>query len=313
MEEKVYWAHLASVEGIGSAIFDQLLKRFGSIKRAFEAPLDEVLEIPGLDERTGEAICRANLTLKATQEKIKGVINRGVQIITKMEPDYPPRLREAVDPPPIIYQLGKLRPEDNKAVAIIGSRECSEVSAQRAREYAAYFAASGIAVVSGYAYGVDVEAHIGAVSNGGRTVIIPGCGIDIFDLKPFAAIDLNSLEELLKTAVVLSEQPPEADWSPRAASARNRLVAAQASAVLVIEARLNSSTLDTVARAQKLNRPIFAQGFGTITKNVMGNEMLRKEGAGVIQDVNDLDRIVELIMGSPVQKTSASDDEDLRR
>jgi len=103
MEDVVYWAHLASIEGVGGAIVDQLLKRFGSIKRALEAPLNEVQEIPGLDERTAEAICRAN-------QKITEIAKRGVRVITKLDSDYPSRLREAANPPPLIYQIGGLRP-----------------------------------------------------------------------------------------------------------------------------------------------------------------------------------------------------------
>ena len=100
MEDVVYWAHLASVEGVGGAIFDQLLKRFGSIKRALEASLDQVQEIPGLDERTAEAICRAHQTLDTTRAKIKEITGRGFRLITKLDSDYPSRLREAANPPP---------------------------------------------------------------------------------------------------------------------------------------------------------------------------------------------------------------------
>ncbi len=313
MEETAYWAHLAAIEGIGGAIFDQLQKRFGSIKRAFEAPLDEVLDIPGLDARSAEAICRAGQTLKATEEKLKELAGRGVKVITKMESEYPPRLREAVNPPPVIYQMGKLQPDDNKAVAIIGSRECSEVSAKRSRDYAKYFAEKGIAVVSGYAVGVDINAHIGTIEGGGRTVIIPGCGVDMLDIEPFDVIDIHSREKLLDSAVVISEQPPDGEWTARASLARNRLVAAHASVVIVMEARLHSSTLDTVSRAQKLGRPVFVQNFGTISERVMGNEKLHKEGVVMIQDAGDLDEIVKIIEGSDTTGKSKKRVDDLRR
>jgi len=316
MEETIYWAHLAAIEGLGGATFDELLKRFGSLKRALEAPLHEVREIPSMDERTAEAICRAHMTLDATRAQIEELMNRGIRVITKLDSLYPPRLREAPDPPPLIYLAGDLLRPDDRAVAIIGSRDCSEISARRSRQYARYLAQEGLTVVSGYAPGVDLSAHLGALEAGGRTIIIPGCGADYFDFSPLSTLDITSFSDLAKQAVWISEQPPGADWSGKSATARNRLVAAQARAVLVMEARLQSSTLDTVARAKKLDRPIFVQTFATISEKVLGNEMLRKEGAGLVQSVEDLQPIVDLVLGegrAGGKKSPPAGGDDLRR
>jgi DNA processing protein len=313
MEEIVYWAHLAAIEGVGDAIFDQLLKRFGSIKRAMEAERDEVLEIPGFDERTAETVCQANQTVSATEARIKELSRKGVNIITKMDAAFPQRLREAADPPPIVYQIGKVQPKDHPAVAIIGSRECSEVSAKRAREYGAYLAQNGISVVSGYAFGVDINGHVGAIEGGGRTIIVPGCGISVFNLDPLKSVGITAFEELAKSAVVITEEPPDRDWSARSSLARNRLVAAYASALLVIEARLHSSTLDTVEKGRKLGRPVFAQSFGTISERVMGNEKLRNEGAVMIGGAQDLDKIIETLKGKKDKGTKGPKLDDLRR
>lgn len=309
MEEIIYWAHLAAIEGMGGASFDELLKRFGSLKRAMEAPLHEVREIPNMDERTAEAICRAHMTLEATRTRIEELLKQGIKVITKLDAGYPPRLREASNPPPLLYQAGELTRADDRAVAIIGSRDCTEVSAKRSHQYARYFAEEGITVVSGYAPGVDINAHLGALEAGGRTIIIPGCGAEHFDLAPLAELNVSTFGDLAKQAVWISEQPLEADWSGKSSTARNRLVAAQARAVLVVEARLQSSTLDTVARARGLGRPVFAQAFATVSERVMGNEMILKEGAGQIQSIEDLKQIVNLILGKePGKKKRKMDD-----
>jgi DNA processing protein len=313
MEEVVYWAHLAAIEGVGDAIFDPLLKRFGSIKRAMEASREEVLEIPGFDERTAEAVGQASQTIGATEAKLLELSQQGVRVLTKMDADFPQRFREAVNPPPIVYQIGQMQPKDQPAVAIIGSRECSEVSAKRALEYGAYLAKHNIAVVSGYAFGVDINGHIGAIEGGGRTIIVPGCGVNVFNLDPLKPVGISTFEELGKNGVVVTEEPPEEDWSARSSLARNRLVAAYASALLVIEARLHSSTLDTVEKGQKLGRPIFSQSFGTISERVMGNEKLRKEGAGMIDNAQSLDKIIEAIKGKKDKGAKGRKLDDLRR
>ncbi|HEX7344036.1 MAG TPA: DNA-processing protein DprA [bacterium] len=311
MDDSIYWAHLTAVEGMGAATFEALIKRFGSIQRAMAASIDQLKEIPSLDERTAEAIRHAHLTLDATREKIEELESKGMRVLTSLDNAYPARLRQAANPPPVIFQAGKWEAQDNLAVAIIGSRECSAVSAKRAREYARFLAERGLTIVSGYADGVDINAHRGALEAGGRTIIIPGCGADHFDFGPLSDVGVASFLELGVRGVWLSEQPPEADWSGQGSLARNRLVAALAQAVLVIEAALNSSTLDTVARARNLKRPLFAQSYSTISPPVMGNEQLIKEGAQAIGTKAELDQIVELVKGK--QGKGKKKPEDPRR
>jgi len=125
MDDSIYWAHLAAVEGMGVATFEALIKRFGSIQRAMAASVDQLKEIPSLDERTAEAIRHAHLTLNATREKIEELESKGMRVLTSLDNAYPARLRQAANPPPVIFQAGKWEAQDNLAVAIIGSRKCS--------------------------------------------------------------------------------------------------------------------------------------------------------------------------------------------
>jgi DNA processing protein len=312
MDETVYWAHLASVEGMGGALFEELLKRFGSLKRALEAPVHEVKEIPSMDETTAEAICRAAQSLSATQAKIERIARRGVRVLTRLDNAYPARLRQASNPPPVIYQAGDLEAVDDQAVAIIGSRDCTQLSARRARGYAKCLAQHRITVVSGYAEGVDINAHLGALEAGGRTLIIPGCGAEKFDFASLETVGIRDFHELADRAVWISEQPPDADWSTQGSLARNRLVAAQAKAVIVIEARLDSSTLVTVAGARALKSPIFVQNFSTLSQRVMGNEMLRREKATLIQDEKDLDTVIRAVKGEVGPGKKRRDDDPRR-
>ncbi len=311
-DETIYWAHVAAIEGMGDAIFDELLKRFGSVKRALEAPVDEVREIPSMDGRTAEAICRASQTLKTTAAKIAALAKLGVRVVTKLDSHYPPKLRQAYNPPPVLYIAGEPLPEDDRAVAIIGSRDCTLISAKRARDYAEYLASRGWSIVSGYAAGIDLNAHLGALRAGGRTIIIPGCGAERFDFSPLAETGIQSFADLAKRGVWISEQPPDADWSGKASLGRNRLVAAQASAVIVIEARLNSSTMDTAARAQSLKRPLFIQAFATLSQRFMGNELLRREGAAEIHEAEDLDRLLASLSRDSARKPTPRTDDPRR-
>jgi DNA processing protein len=313
MDETLYWAHLASVEGVGGALLEELVKRFGSLKRAMEAPLHELRDIPLMDGATLEAIRRAGQTLETTKTKLAEMDRLGIKTLTRLSNDYPQAFRQAQNPPPVIYQAGDWQADDEKAVAIIGSRDCSAVAARRAGEYASWLVRRGLTVVSGYAEGVDQAAHLGALDAGGRTIIIPGCGANQFDFSPLQAVGIASFEDLAKQALWISEQPPEMDWSTRASLARNRLVAAQARVVLVMEAKLHSSTMDTVEKARTYHHPIFCQNVSTINQKNMGNEMLRREGAGIITQAQDLESIVLAVGGETGPQSKRGSHEDPRR
>src|SRR5512143_1523566 len=110
MDETLYWAHLASIEGVGGALLDELVKRFGSLKRAMEAPLHEIKEIRMMDATTAEAVCRAGQTLGATGTKLEEMARLGIQVRTRLDNDYPAGLRQAQNPPPVIYQAGQWLP-----------------------------------------------------------------------------------------------------------------------------------------------------------------------------------------------------------
>jgi len=222
--------------------------------------------------------------------------NLPIRRIETNAPEFPARLRQAVNPPEAIFVTGALRPEDDYAVAMIGSRDCSLESAQRARKYAGYLVSQGLVIVSGYATGVDLNAHLGALQAGGRTIIIPGCSLDRFDFHPLYSVNLRSLSDLGERALLISELPERTDWSVATCLARNRLVAAQARALLVLEAQIGSSTLNTVEHGLQLGRPVFAQTLLKDDPRGSGNAWLLASGkAQAIANLKSLDAIIEVV------------------
>ncbi len=292
-EEAVCWAHLNHKFHIDSPVFESLIEHFGSVRAAMEVPGIDLESVAGLDPRLAEAIAGALTEISGMAAQLEDLRVRGFKIITSASSNYPARLRLAENPPPVLYQLGELRTQDDIAAAIIGSRDCSETSGKQAHEYAGYMAENGLTIVSGYASGIDINGHRGALEAGGRTIIIPGCGVDRFDLAPLGPAGIHSFDDLTENAVLISEQPPDAEWSWPACRDRNRLVAAWACALLVVEAQLQSSTLDTVLKAQRLARPIFALGSDSETERMSGNQMLLEQGAGRIESRDDLWALID--------------------
>jgi len=103
----------------------------------------------------------------------------GVKAYTWDDLEYPPRLKEIEDKPPVLYVRGELTPEDECAVAIVGTRKATPYGRQAAEHFATDLAGHRVTVVSGLARGIDAVAHRAALSAGGRTIGVLACGLDM--------------------------------------------------------------------------------------------------------------------------------------
>ena len=167
------------------------------------------------------------------------------------------RLGELPDPPTDqLFTRGSTVADALRAptVAVVGARACSGYGAQVARTLAGELAAAGVTVISGMARGVDAEAHRGALDAGGLTVAVLGCGID----RDYPAAHAELARRIAEQGGVVSEYEPGVEPAPWRFPARNRIIAALADAVVIVEARNHSGALITVDLAMEIGRPIYA-------------------------------------------------------
>jgi DNA processing protein len=169
------------------------------------------------------------------------------------EPDWPPGLERAPDPPALVFVRGGW-PVGRRCLAIVGCRDADEYGLRVTARLAAAAAEAGWVVVSGGARGVDGAAHEGALAAGGRTVVVLGGGHD----RPYPAEHRGLFERAERAGAVLSEYPPWRGPRPAQFLERNRLVAALADAVLVTQAGARSGALATSRLARELGRPVLA-------------------------------------------------------
>jgi DNA processing protein len=200
---------------------------------------------------------------------------------------YPERLFRLPDPPKRLFVKGRI--PDGVMVAIVGTRE-ADVSARRfTAKLAKDLASSGFVVISGGALGIDTAAHQGALDAGGPTVAVVGCGFD--HLYPVANSKMFSriAEQGALVTEFEKEQPP-AKWTfPR----RNRLVAALAGAVVVVQAGERSGALITARIAKDLDVPLGAVPGAPDNSHCRGSNRLLKEGAAVVEELEDVLSLVE--------------------
>ena len=288
--ELKYWLALKMVEGVGNVAFTALVKTFGSPKEVFDAPLNSLMEIPGVGKKVASQI-KSFSNWQQVERELAAARNQQVSIITCHDPLYPINLLNIYDFPPFLYVKGNLREEDIN-IAVVGSRTASTYGKFSTERLCRELAINGITVVSGLARGIDTAAHRGSIAAKGRTIAVLGCGIDIVyppeNKELFTKIPLQG--------AIVTEfpfgTPPNGPNFP----ARNRIISGLSLGVVVVEANEKSGSLITARTALEQGREGFAVPGSIDSAGSRGTNRLIKQGAKLIEDVYDiLDEIMPQI------------------
>jgi DNA processing protein len=201
---------------------------------------------------------------------------------------YPAPLDELPDPPPAIHGVGDRRLiaelECEATVTIVGSRRATAYGLRMSEELGRDLAYAGITVVSGLAYGIDAAAHHGAIAGGGPTVAVLGGGPDV--IYPPSHRGLH--RQVVSSGAAISEHPPGTETTRWCFPARNRIMAALARMVIIVEAAEPSGSLITAQRATELHRDVGAVPGHVGTRVAAGPHALIRDGAALIRDAQDV-------------------------
>ncbi|MGC9357552.1 MAG: DNA-processing protein DprA [Anaerolineae bacterium] len=282
MDDLRYWLGFNLVHGIGPVRLQVLLNAFGSISAAWEASFAQLEEV-GLDRRS-----LRNFLKVRQQVDLDGVVTKieeaGVQVLTWESAGYPSLLRQIPDAPPVLFIKGELKPADEWAVAIVGTRKASVYGREVARRLAGELARNGITIVSGLARGIDGVAHQSALEAGGRTLAVFGCGVD----HVYPSEHRGLAEEIVKHGALISDFPlgtrPEAKNFPP----RNRIISGLSLGTVVVEAGLRSGALITADFAADQGREVFAVPGNIFNRGSKGCNRLIRDGAAVVTEVRDI-------------------------
>jgi DNA processing protein len=282
------WLLLQSVEGLGTRTYTKLIERFGSPQAAMKAKPEQLLAIKRMPKKVAEQIPALSARRNEVEEMLCRLQDQGVHFTTLWHEDYPALLRQIPDPPAVISLYGKFAASDERAVAIVGSRNASPRGLEIAEGFGKRLAAEGVTVVSGYAKGIDTAGHLGAVRGDGRTIMVLSHGINHFRLRDAG---FESVEYLKSHGAILSEYFPTTTWTAGSAMARNRLVVGLAKAVLVVECGVKSGTMDTAERARKAGKPLFVIEFQEPGEQAAGNVELIRQGAIPIRTFKEINQL----------------------
>jgi len=215
----------------------------------------------------------------------------GARFAVAGDPEYPRGLFDLSDPPIGLYLRGRAVAHERPAVAMVGARNCTSYGAEVATSLAAGLAAAGVLVVSGAARGIDAAAHRGAFRSEGRTAAVLGCGVDVAYPRSSGGL----LERIAQAGTIVSEYPPGTPAEAFRFPARNRIVAAMARAVVVVEGAPGSGSMITVDHAHDCGRDVLAvPGPVTGPLSAVPNDLIRS-GASLVRDAADV--LAELGLG----------------
>lgn len=283
MTEVRYWIGFNIVSGIGPARFKLLLDHFGDLEKAWRAS-DADLKAAGLDRRSIDALIATRQTI-SLDEELEKLQREGARTITWQDADYPPRLRHVHSAPPLLYVKGEILPQDEWAVAVVGTRSSTRYGRQMVEEMASDLARSGITVVSGLARGIDSLAHRAALRAGGRTIAVLGCGIDIIYPPEHGDLARKIVDRgAIITEYPLGTQPEGGNFPPR-----NRIISGLSLGTLVIEAGKRSGALISADYALEQGREAFAVPGNANSPKSQGTNRLIQEGAAkLVLSVEDI-------------------------
>lgn len=274
--QRLSWLQLIRSENVGAVTFINLIEHFGSASNALAA-------LPELSIKGGKGKPIRIASRKDAEQELERAEKIGVRFVGVGEPDYPPYLRAAETPPPLVAIKGNCDCFFSPSVGVVGSRNASATGKKLTTLFCQKLGETGFKIISGLARGVDTAAHISSLETG--TIAVMAGGID--HIYP---PENNTLYEkiLEKGGAIISEMPigaqPRAQDFPR----RNRIIAGLSLGVLVCEAAIRSGSLITARMAAEMGRIVFAIPGSPLDPRAQGTNNIIKEGALLVTRPEDI-------------------------
>jgi DNA processing protein len=310
MERLEYLLTINSASGIGSVLYDRLIRHLSSPEAIADASTTVLSRIPSIGPERAEAIRQA-FRDELGKRELELAAKHNIRIISSEDAEYPANLKNIFDYPLVLYIKGKW-PESlwrgGLGIAIVGSRRSTLYGDGQANKLGYMLANCGLAVVSGLARGIDAAAHNGCLKcKGGYTVAVLGNGLS----RIYPPEHKKLAERILDAGgALVSELPVQAPVNSRNFPARNRIISGLSLGVVVVEAPLRSGALITADLALDQGREVFAVPGKIDSPFSHGCHKLIKQGAKLVETAEDI--LEELpvfsmpaLSGKPGQESAA--------
>ncbi|RKY57044.1 MAG: DNA-protecting protein DprA [Candidatus Neomarinimicrobiota bacterium] len=283
MDKRIASLKLLSINGLGSRKILNLRSAFPQIEDVFGASIKSLLKIPGIDYKLANKILYG-FNEEFVNSQISLMEKSPFDMVTIFDKDYPTRLRNIYDPPVILFKHGNFKETDEDAIAVVGTRKSTSYGKEVTEMLVKGLVEQNITIISGFARGIDTEAHKTALRVGGRTIAVLGNGID----RVYPPENRSLRNQIVENGVYCSEFPfgtkPDAVNFPR----RNRIISGLSLGVLVIEAGEKSGAILTAYYGLDQNREVFAVPGRISDLKSKGTNRLIQKGAKLVDNVDDI-------------------------
>lgn len=276
------WLLLWRTPGVGPKLFAKALRQFGDPAVVLAARPAE-LENCGFGAKSREFLRSFDWSLI---EPDLAWLSSGGQLVTILDPLYPPHLAAIDDPPPLLFVTGDAETLRQPQLAVVGSRNPTAGGRQTAMDFAQVLAGAGLGITSGLAEGIDAAAHEGALKSGGpgATIAVMGTGPD----RLYPARHRELAQRIAQGGALVTEFPPgtsaKAEHFPR----RNRIISGLSLGTLVVEAAMHSGSLITARHALEQGREVLAIPGSIHNPLARGCHALIRQGAKLVETAQDI-------------------------
>lgn len=284
-----YKIALTQVEGVGGILFRQLLAQFGTAEEVFKAKTDKLMRVQGIGKGIVEGFRKRETYFSVAEKTLETAQKLGVQLLSYQEENYPKRLKSLYDCPPIIYYKGTFDLNHPRTVGIVGTRLATDEGKEITRKIVEKLAQNNVAIISGLAFGIDIESHRAALDFHTPTVGVLANGVDIV----YPDAHKKYIPEITINGGILSEIPFGIKPIRSSFLARNRIIAGLSDAVVVVESAQKGGSLVTAEYANNYHREVFAVPGRLGSKYSEGtNQLIKNNKAHIFTSTDD---IIELM------------------
>lgn len=284
-EELLYFIALWSAPKIGPGIIKAIIAYSGSAKRFFEIPKGKAAKTPRVGEKLLEIRNQKESLLRKADELINLCKQKGYQIHTLLHSSFPQRLKLHEDCPALVFTRGTLDFNPERSVGIVGTRSATPYGKTATRKIIEDLAIYQPTIISGLAYGIDIEAHRAALQANLPTIAIMGSPIN----QIYPSVHKKTAEAMLDRGGIVSEYAPGTSMGPGNFPARNRIIAGLSDALIVVEAAERGGALITAEIAFSYDKEVFAVPGNLQSPYSEGcNQLIKKMKANIYTGPNDI-------------------------
>ena len=285
--EKTCQVALSMIPGVGNVLIKQLISYCGSAQAVFKSTKKQLGKIPGIGTVNASTILKAN-TFNKANETLKNAEQKGIDVYFYTDKLYPKNLKHIYDAPSVIYHKGNTNLNNTKIVGIVGTRNATMYGKEVVERIVTGLAKHNPLIVSGLAYGIDIQAHRSALKANIPTAGIMASGLDII----YPMLHRSTVNEMISNqGGLLSEYPSGVKPDPHNFPARNRIIAGISDVLIIVEAAKKGGALITANIADSYNKDIFAVPGNITNKCSEGcNLLIGNHKANIYTDIASLEK-----------------------